>query len=88
MQTFAKSVVLAAALLLLASGSALARDEALPAAQVIAAIQLAVAEAPGLVKDVEVDREHGKLIVKVEIVDVDGRKIKVRVDPESNTRVR
>lgn len=82
-----RSAVIAAMVLLLGAGSAAAVDEALPAEQVIAAIQTAVASTPGLVKEVEVEREGGRLIVEVEIVNTDGRKSKVKIDPERNERL-
>lgn len=82
-----RSAVLTAGALLFVSVSAFANDEALPADRVVAAIQTAVASNPGLVKDVEVEREKGKLFVDVEIIGEDGRKAKVRIDPEKNERV-
>ncbi len=88
MRTVTRSILLTVAALLLSSAAALATDEALPAEQVIAAIQAAVAAQPGLVKEVEVDREGGRLIVKVDILTNKGQEVEVRIDPERNERIR
>lgn len=65
-------------------------DKGLPADQVIAAIQAAVAAHPGQVKDVEVkDRRNNQAaIVEVEIVAADGKKHEVKVDAASRQVVR
>jgi uncharacterized membrane protein YkoI len=55
---------------------------------VIAAIQTAVAANPGLIEEVDVDREGGRLIVEVKIINADGRQIEVKVDPEENEVIR
>jgi uncharacterized membrane protein YkoI len=65
--------------------NALASHEALPADQVISAIQTAVAAYPGNIHEAEVEKEQGNLIVEVKIIDADGKKIKVKVDPAKNT---
>lgn len=65
--------------------NALAGDEGLPADQVISAIQTAVAAHPGNIHEAEVEKEQGNLIVEVKIIDADGKKIKVKVNPEKNT---
>jgi uncharacterized membrane protein YkoI len=57
-----------------------ADDKALPADQVVAAIQAAVAAYPGRVKDVEVKEENWRLIVEVEIVGEGNRKREIKVD--------
>lgn len=75
-------------LLLCATPAAGADDRGLPADQVIAAIRTAVAAQPGNVKEVEVEREGGRPIVKVELVGTDGREAELRVDPERNEIVR
>ena len=80
--------IFAATVLLLSFGSAFANDRGLPADRVIAAIQTAVAANPGLIKEVEVDREGGRLIVEVQIISADGRQIEVKVDPEKNAVIR
>ena len=80
--------VFAAMAMLLSFGSAVANDEGLPADRIIAAIQTAVAAHPGLIKEVEVEREGGRLIVDVEIVSADGKKAEVKVDPEKNEVMR
>ena len=80
--------VFAVIAMLLSFGSAVANDEGLSADRVIAAIQTAVAAHPGLIKEVEVEREGGRLIVEVEIIKADGRKIEVKVDPEKNEVMR
>lgn len=82
-----RSAIFATMVLLLGVGSAVAQDKALPPEQVIAAIQTAVASNPGLIKEVEVEREGGRLIVEVEIVTTDGRKTEIKVDPERNERL-
>lgn len=88
MQIVIKSTLLVAAALFLSFGVAFADDDkALPAESVISAIQAAVAAQPGLVKEVEVERERGRLVVEVEIV-TDGRKTKVKIDPETHERIR
>jgi hypothetical protein len=80
--------VFAVIALLLACGSAIANEEGLAADRVIAAIQTAVAAQPGLIKEVEVQREGGRLIVEVEIISADGKKTEVKVDPEKNAVIR
>lgn len=56
-------------------------DKGLPADQVIAAIQAAVAAHPGQIKDVEVkDRRNQTAVVEVEIVAADGKKHEVKID--------
>lgn len=78
----------AAAALVLAS-PALADDKGLPAEQVIAAIQAAVAAQPGMVAEVDVKiRRNQASLVEVEIVAADGRKHKVRVDAATRQVVR
>lgn len=64
------------------------RDESLPAPQVVAAIQAAVAAQPGSVREVEVKREKQRALVEVEIVAADGRKHEVKVDAGTNQVVR
>lgn len=85
-------VALAAASTALAlAGPAFAdSDKGLPADQVIAAIQAAVAAHPGQVKDVEVkDRRNNQAaIVEVEIIAADGKKHEVKVDAASRQVVR
>lgn len=88
MKRMTKPAVLAATALLLLFSSAFANDEGLPADRVIAAIQTAVAANPGLIKDVEVEREDGRLLVEVEIISADGKKTEVKVDPEKNEVIR
>lgn len=64
-------------------------DKGLPADQVIAAIQAAVAAQPGQVKDVEVkDRRNQASLVEVEIVAADGKKHEVKVDASTRQVVR
>jgi uncharacterized membrane protein YkoI len=74
--------------LLLACGSAVAKDEGLPADRVIAAIQTAVAAHPGHITEVDVEREGGRLIVEIEIISADGKKTKLKVEPETNAVMR
>ena len=71
-----------------AAGPALAADKGLPADQVIAAVQAAVAARPGNVKDVEVDEKRKGAVVKVEIVGADGKEHEVRIDPATRQVVR
>lgn len=79
------TLTLASAGFLLAAPAFADSDKGLPADQVIAAIQTAVAAQPGQVKDVEVDdRRNQAAVVEVEIVAADGKKHKVKVD--SGTR--
>ncbi|MEJ7929901.1 PepSY domain-containing protein [Ramlibacter sp. AN1015] len=70
--------VMAAAM---AAAPALADDRSLPPAQVIDAINVAVAAYPGRVKEVEVTQENGRLLVEVEIVAEGGRERELTVDP-------
>jgi hypothetical protein len=88
MKSITKPAVFAATTLLLLFGSAFANERGLPADRVIAAIQTAVAAQPGLIQEVEVDREGGRLIVEVQIISTDGRRIEVKVDPEKNAVMR
>jgi len=83
-----KIVAVVASALVFSFGSAFAADEVLPADRVIAAIQIAVAANPGLIKEVDIDRERGRLTVEVEIIGADGRKTEVRIDPETNELIR
>ena len=83
-----KSAAVTVIVLLFSFGNAFATDEGLPAEVIISSIQAAVADTPGLVKDVEIEREGGKLIVEVKIIDDKGTKTKVRIDPETKTRIR
>lgn len=80
----------ASAALALAAPAFADSDKGLPADQVIAAIQAAVAAHPGQVKDVEVkDRRNNQAaIVEVEIVAADGKKHEVKVDAASRQVVR
>lgn len=78
-------VLTGAALSVTASATAAtANDERLPAQQVIAAIQAAVAVHPGDIKEVEVDEKRGRLLVEVTIIGPDGAKKEVRIDPATN----
>lgn len=71
----------ASAAFILAAPAFADTDKGLPADQVIAAIQQAVASQPGTIKDVEVkDRRNQASIVEVEIVAADGKKHEVKVD--------
>jgi hypothetical protein len=88
MKSIPTPAVFAVTALLLSFGSAFANDRGLPADRVIAAIQTAVAAHPGLIQEVEVDREGGRLIVEVQIISADGRQIEVKVDPEKNAVMR
>lgn len=80
----------ASAAFVLASPAFADSDKGLPADQVIAAIQAAVAAHPGQVKDVEVkDRRNNQAsIVEVEIVGADGKKHEVKVDAATRQVVR
>ena len=78
-----------AVLLAFASPVASAADEErLPPQQVIAAIQAAVAANPGEIKEVEVDRKRGRLVVEVTIIGTDGAKREINVDPANNQVVK
>jgi uncharacterized membrane protein YkoI len=59
-------------------------DGKLPAQQVIAAIQTAVATFPGQIKEVEVEQERGQRIVEVRIENDKGNDETIKVDPEKN----
>jgi uncharacterized membrane protein YkoI len=63
-------------------------EKALPAEQVIAAIRTAVTAHPGQIKEVEVECKDDRMVVEVEIVDADGKKWEVFVDPEKNEVIR
>lgn len=88
MQIIIRSFILVAIAILLSFGSVSADVRGLPADKVIAAIQTAVAVYPGLIKEVEVERKHGRLIVEVKIIRSDGAKVEVKVDPENNALLR
>lgn len=88
MKKIGGATVFTAILLLFSFNSAFADSEGLPADRVITAIQTAVAARPGLIHEVEVDQEHGKLIVEIKIIDATGQKIKVKLDPEKNEVIR
>lgn len=77
-----------AAFVLFAAAPAFAADKGLPADQVIAAIQAAVAAQPGQVKEVDVDEKRNGVTVKVEIVATDGKEHEVRIDPATRQVVR
>ena len=88
MKKIGSATVFAAVMLLFSFNSAFADSEGLPADRVITAIQTAVAASPGLIHEVEVDQEQGKLIVEIKIIDAAGQKIKVKIDPEKNEVIR
>ena len=69
-------------------GANAADSEALPHQTVISAIQTAMQTYPGRIKEVEVDRKQGRLVVEVNIIDDSGKSRKVTVDPEKNQVVR
>jgi len=73
----------AAAVFLVLAAPARAEDEALPADQVIASINAAIASYPGRIKEVEVKRRGGRLLVEVEVVGEGNRKREIRVDPST-----
>lgn len=58
--------------------------DAIPAEQMISAIEAAVAAHPGNVAEVEVDEENDRMIVEIEIVDAQGSKKEVEVDAETS----
>jgi uncharacterized membrane protein YkoI len=64
------------------------KDKGLPADQVMAAVQVALATQPGNVKEVEVDDERNRTVVKVEVVAPDGRKHELKVDAQTRQVVR
>jgi len=88
MKSLFKLSVATVIVLLFSFGNAFATEEGLPAEVIIASIQAAVADTPGLIKDVEVEKEGGKLLVEVKIIDDKGTKTKVKIDPETKTRIR
>lgn len=88
MRRITKSIILAATIYLLSPGSVFACEEGLPADLVIAAIETAIAANPGLIEEIEVEREDNKLIIEVKIIDADRKKTKVKVDPEKNKVIR
>jgi hypothetical protein len=75
---------LAAFLLVLSPHSHAADEKGLPANQLIAAIQSAVASTPGNVKEVEVDSHNGQVVIEVTIVGADGREKEIKVNPTNN----
>lgn len=83
MKKITSAAILTAAMLF-SFNNAFAGDEALPANQVISAIQAAVAANPGNIHEVEVEQKQGQLIVEVKIITTDGKKVKVKVDPANN----
>lgn len=88
MKKIGSITIFTAIMLLFSFNSAFADNEGLPADRVITAIQTAVAENPGLIHEVEVDQELGKLVVEVKIIDAKGKKTKVKIDPEKNEVMR
>ena len=92
MRTILKGISTGGMALVFALGASAALaddDEILPAEQVISAIKTAVAEHPGKVKEVEVDRKRGdKMVVEVTVVDAEGKKTEIHVDPVSNEVIR
>ncbi|MXS85856.1 PepSY domain-containing protein [Nitrosomonas sp. HPC101] len=85
MKKITSAAILTAAMLFSFNNAfAFASDEGLPADQVISAIQAAVAANPGNIHEVEVEQKRGKLIVEVKIINADGKKIKVKIDPAEN----
>jgi uncharacterized membrane protein YkoI len=71
-------------LVLLAASTLAHADDKLPAKQVIAAIQTAVAAFPGQIKEVEVEQKGGQRIVEVRIENDKGNDETIKVDPEKN----
>lgn len=85
MKTVTASMALSASVLLATSLSTFAADDKqLPAQQVIAAIQSAVKHTPGQVKEIEVDKKDGKVVIEVTVVGADGRDKEIVVNPENN----
>ena len=88
MKKIGGATVFAAAKLHFSFKSAFDGSEGLPSDQVISAIQAAVAANPGNIHEVEVEQKQGKLIVEVKIIDAQGQKTKVKIDPEKNEVIR
>jgi uncharacterized membrane protein YkoI len=86
MKTLLRAAAVASIGILL-SGAALANDKALPAEKVIAAIQTAVAANPGLIREVEVEWEGGRMVVEVEMIR-DGVESEIKIDPEKMEVIR
>jgi len=63
-------------------------DEGITAEQAIDCIKTAVANAPGRVESLEVDRERAQLMCEVEIVADDGSESEVHIDVATNKVVR
>jgi uncharacterized membrane protein YkoI len=42
----------------------------------------------GLINEVEVERENGRLLVEVKIIDADDKKTELKVDPENKRVIR
>ena len=88
MKIISKAVALTAILVFVSLGNAFANDEGLPPDRVISAIQAAVAVNPGLIKEVEVEREGGRLVVEIKMIGTDGRETELKVDPATNQVMR
>ncbi|MBX5462691.1 MAG: PepSY domain-containing protein [Steroidobacteraceae bacterium] len=63
-------------------------DEGITAEQATDCIKTAVANAPGRVESLEVDRERGQLMCEVEIVGDDGSESEIHIDVATNKVVR
>jgi len=63
-------------------------DEGITAEQATNCIKTAMANSPGRVESLEVDREGGQLVCEVEIVADDGSESEVHIDVATNKVVR
>ena len=78
------SAVAGVLLVLGASGTIAAQSTPkAPGLDEASAVERALAEVPGTVKETELDREDGKLIYEIEILTADGLEMEVEIDAET-----
>jgi uncharacterized protein YpmB len=61
---------------------------AITADQMIAAIKTATTTKPGMIQEVELDKEGDKIICEVEVLAQDGKVYDVRIDVATNTVIK
>lgn len=64
------------------------RDKAITAQQTITCINTAVAARAGMIENVDIEREGGRTVCEVEIIEADGRDYNVVIDVVDNRVIR
>lgn len=64
------------------------KDKAITAQQTISCINTAIAARAGMIENIDIEREGGRIVCEVEIVETDGRDYNVVVDVVDNKVIR